>query len=55
MAIGPTLRQAREAKGMTTSEVARVTRMMVQLVEDLEKDDFGRIAAPIYGRGFIKL
>lgn len=29
--------------------------MMVQVVEDLEREDFRRVAAPIYGRGFIKL
>jgi hypothetical protein len=29
--------------------------MMVQIVEDLEREDFRKIAAPLYGRGFIKL
>jgi cytoskeleton protein RodZ len=55
MSLGQTLRQAREAKGLTASQVADATRMMVQVVEDLEREDFRRIAAPIYGRGFIKL
>jgi len=55
MLLGKTLRQAREAKGQTVSQVAEATRMMVQIVEDLEREDFRRIAAPIYGRGFIKL
>lgn len=40
---------------MTPSDVAENTRMMVQVVESLEREDFRRIAAPIYGRGFIKL
>jgi CheY-like chemotaxis protein len=35
--------------------IAEATRMMVQVVEELEREDFRRIAAPIYGRGFIKL
>jgi hypothetical protein len=32
-----------------------MTRMKVQIVDDLEHDDFHRIAATIYGKGFIKL
>ena len=55
MSLGETLRQAREEKGQSVSQVAEATRMMVQIVEDLEREDFRRIAAPIYGRGFIKL
>ena len=53
--FGATLRQAREAKGLTLNDVATTTHMMVQMVEDLENERFGRIAAPIYGRGFVKL
>jgi transcriptional regulator with XRE-family HTH domain len=55
MAIGPTLQEARLKKQMTTSQVAEMTRMKVQIVDDLEHDDFHRIAATIYGKGFIKL
>jgi len=55
MALGEILRNARVQKGMKTSDVAESTRMMVQVVEGLEQEDFRRIAAPIYGRGFIKL
>jgi transcriptional regulator with XRE-family HTH domain len=55
MAIGPILREARLKKQLTESQVAKLTRMKVQIVEDLERDDFHRIAATIYGKGFIKL
>ena len=55
MAIGPILREARHQKQLTTSQVAEMTRMKVQIVDDLENDDFHRIAATIYGKGFIKL
>lgn len=55
MALGQQLRDAREARGKTPSEVAAATRMKVQIVEDLEQEDFKRIAAPIYGKGFIRL
>ena len=53
--LGRTLKAAREAKGLTASQVADVTHMLVQVVEGLEKEDFSRIVAPIYGRGFVKL
>ena len=55
MSLGNTLRAAREAHGITTSELAARTHMLVQIVEGLENEDFRRIPAPIYGRGFIKL
>jgi cytoskeletal protein RodZ len=53
--FGKTLRAAREAKGYTISQLAEMTRMIHQVVEDLENENFSRIAAPIYGRGFVKL
>ena len=55
MALGEILRNAREQKGLSPSAVAESTHMKVQVVEDLEREDFRRIAAPIYGRGFVKL
>lgn len=53
--FGKTLREAREAKGYSVSQLAELTHLMHQIVEDLECDNFSRIAAPIYGRGFVKL
>lgn len=53
MALGKILKDAREAKGLSTTEVAEHTNMMVQIVQELENEDFHRIAAPIYGRGFL--
>lgn len=55
MEFGKTLRTAREAKGLTTGQIAERTHMMVQIVEGLENEDFSKIVAPIYGRGFVKL
>ncbi len=55
MSLGETLRNAREELGLSLTDVAEQTNMMVQIVEELEKEDFHRIAAPIYGRGFLKL
>lgn len=53
--FGKTLRDARENKGMTIGQVAEITRMAPTTIEELEAEDFSRIAAPIYGRGFVKL
>lgn len=55
MSIGSVLREARERKGLTIAEVAERTRMIHQMVEEMENDDFHRVSAAIYGRGFIKL
>ena len=53
--FGKTLRSAREAKGYTVSQIAEMTHLKSQIVEGLENEDFSMIAAPIYGRGFVKL
>lgn len=55
MSLGSILREAREKKGLSVAQVAEQTRMIHQMVEELENDDFHRIAAAIYGRGFIRL
>ena len=48
--FGKTLRAHREAKGLTTSEVAQKTHILVQQVEALEKEDFSKylfVASPL--------
>ncbi|MDD2455589.1 MAG: helix-turn-helix domain-containing protein [Kiritimatiellae bacterium] len=55
MSFGEILRNARLEKGLSPSDVAAGTNMLVQIVEALEREDLKRIAAPIYGRGFVKL
>ena len=53
--FGKTLRSAREAKGYTASQVAEMTHIKPSVLDGLENEDFSMIAAPIYGRGFVKL
>lgn len=53
--FGQTLKEAREAKGLTASALAKETHLLVQIVEGLEAENFKRIPAPVYGRGFVKL
>jgi len=55
MALGETLREARLRKKLTASQIAAATRMKVQVVEAIEREDFSKVAAPIYGKGFIRL
>ena len=55
MEFGKSLRTAREARGYTVQQLAESTRMAPAMINDLEADDFSHIAAPIYGRGFVKL
>lgn len=55
MSIGQKLKAAREEKGLTCMEVADATNMLVQMVREIEADDFHRFTAPVYGKGFIKL
>ena len=53
--LGQILKEAREKKNVTASQAAVATRMKIQTIEALERDDFSRIAAPMYAKGFIKL
>ena len=53
--LGKTLRSAREAKGLTITQLAEMTRMTATRIEELENENFANIPAAIYGRGFVKL
>ncbi len=53
--LGQTFKAAREKKKVTCSQAAAATRLKVQHVEAMERDDFSRAAAPMYAKGFIKI
>lgn len=53
--FGTGLRNAREAKGYTIGQIAEMTHISPTTINDLENEDFSHLAAPIYGRGFVKL
>lgn len=55
MAIGETLKNAREALGLSHKDVAESTHMLTQMVAEIEEEDYHRFTAPVYGKGFIKL
>ncbi|HBA83129.1 MAG TPA: hypothetical protein DCZ95_03450 [Verrucomicrobia bacterium] len=53
--IGQIFKEARLKKNVTPSQAAGATRMKVQHIEALERDDFKSMAAPTYAKGFIRL
>ena len=53
--LGHKFKAAREHKNVTLSQAAAVTRLKIQNLEAMERDDFSKIPAPAYAKGFIKL
>jgi len=52
--MGQRFKAAREKKRVSLSQAALKTHTKVQHLEAMERDDFSRMPAPIYARGFIK-
>ena len=52
--MGQRLRAVREKKRVSPSQAALKTHIKVQHLEAMERDDFSKMPAPIYARGFIK-
>ena len=52
--FGSTLRAAREAKGLTISQIAESTHMMASIVQDMENENFMKNANPCTGAGIWK-
>jgi cytoskeletal protein RodZ len=52
--LGETLRRARLSKNVTFEDAERVTRIRREYLEALEREDFGRLPAPVYARGFLR-
>lgn len=55
MPLGDKLRSARLEKKLTIAQVAAATQIKPHVIEEIERDDFTKITAPIYGKGFVKL
>jgi cytoskeletal protein RodZ len=53
--IGETLREARRNRRATLEDASRSTKIKFEILEQLEADEFDRIAAPAYTKGFLKL
>lgn len=52
--VGQTLRDAREAQGVTLDEAAVRLRLMHRQVEAMERDDFESLGQPVFARGFVR-
>ncbi len=52
--LGEKLRQAREARGVTISEIAEQTRISSHYLEAIESDDYRTLPGGIFNKGFVK-
>jgi hypothetical protein len=52
--VGPALRKARLARGVTIDEAARDTRIRPEFLEALEEEDFDRLLGDVYVRGCLR-
>lgn len=54
LTLGEKLRQAREERGITISEVAEQTRISPLYIESIERDDYRTLPGGIFNKGFVK-
>lgn len=53
--LGQQLHEARIAKGWTPEAAAKVTKIKVERLLEIERDDYTKLAAPTYIRGFVRV
>ena len=53
--IGENLREARHNRKASLEDASRATKIKIEILEQLESDEFDRLAAPTYTKGFLKL
>jgi cytoskeletal protein RodZ len=54
LTLGEKLRQAREERGITITEVSEQTRISPLYLEAIENDDFSPLPGGIFNKGFVK-
>jgi len=54
LTLGEKLRQAREERGISISEVAEQTRISAHYLESIENDDYRPLPGGIFNKGFVK-
>jgi|CXWL01.1.fsa_nt_gi cytoskeletal protein RodZ len=54
LTLGEKLRQARDERGFTLSEVAEQTRISSLYLESIERDDYSKLPGGIFNKGFVK-
>ncbi len=53
--IGETLREARHQKEVSLEDVARQTKVKMDILEKLEAGEFDQLVSPTYAKGFLKM
>ncbi len=54
MNLGTRLKTAREQRGLSVRDLAQITKLSVFHLDALERGDFGRLPAGIFGRGIVR-
>jgi len=54
LSVGAYLRQERERKNISLDDVAKVTRISLQYLEALERDEFQTLPGSVFARGFLR-
>jgi cytoskeletal protein RodZ len=52
--VGPALRKARQARGVSIAEASRDTRIRQEFIQALEAEDFDRLLGDVYVRGALR-
>lgn len=52
--MGPILRNAREAKGLSLEAVSKTTKISVKVLGALEDEELSKLPSPIYTKAFVK-
>ena len=52
--VGQRIREARTRRGLSIARLAASTRILSDQLAAIERDDFSRLPAPVYVRGFIR-
>lgn len=54
MDIGQTLRDARQRRGLSLQEISRATKISVQILEAIERNQTDALAGGLYMRGYLR-
>jgi cytoskeleton protein RodZ len=52
--LGKSLREARERTGLSLAQVAKATKISITALQALERNDYSRLPAGIFSRGFVR-
>lgn len=53
--LGPRLKQARQARGVSLADIAESTKISVATLEAIERSDFAKMPGGIFSRSFVRV